>query len=192
VWRDDDSAATREMPNLDTGADRTLLPTGLMEPLGITPADCDPVRCTTQERSWAGHTSPAFGSCCGPATSGASTSSSATPARGHVTVRSILYSKRPLGRDRNLRDFAVGRGTLKGQSRSACPPPSVHQAPLAGAFNDLDSIPVRVADEGDEGTLGATAGTVGRLLRLDALLGQLAERAVEVVHGDRDVVVARA
>src|SRR5688572_17740117 len=60
------------------------------------------------------------------------------------------------------------------------------------AADQLDAIAVRVAHEGDHRALRAAAGPVGRLLRLDALAGELAERPVQVVDQDRDVVVARA
>src|SRR4051812_29499147 len=58
------------------------------------------------------------------------------------------------------------------------------------ALDYLDSIPVRVADEADAGA--ALADGVGRPLRLDPLLRERAESAVEVVDRDRDVAVAGA
>jgi hypothetical protein len=58
--------------------------------------------------------------------------------------------------------------------------------------DQLDPVAVRVADEADPVALGTAAGAVRRLLRLDALGRELLEGAVEVVDGDRDVVVAGA
>src|SRR5215218_930077 len=70
-------------------------------------------------------------------------------------------------------------------------------ATLAGALtrvsallDQLDAVAVGVAHEADPVT--ALAHPVRRLLGGDALSGQLAERAVEVVDGERDVVVAGA
>src|SRR4051812_43095203 len=60
----------------------------------------------------------------------------------------------------------------------------------SGALDELDPVAVRVADEADPGAAGADL--IGRLLRLDALLAQPRERAVEILDGERDVVVARA
>src|SRR4051812_16577646 len=64
---------------------------------------------------------------------------------------------------------------------------SVNVTPLA-ATDQLDAIPVRVADEAEEAA--ALAHLVRRPLRLDALLAEPRERAVEVVDADRDVAVA--
>src|SRR2546423_10842350 len=60
----------------------------------------------------------------------------------------------------------------------------------SAALDELDAIAVRVAHEADP--RAALAHPVQRLLRLDALLRQRREDAVEVVDGDRDVVVAGA
>ncbi len=58
------------------------------------------------------------------------------------------------------------------------------------ALDELDAVVVRVADEADPGA--AFGHLVRRALGLDALLGELGERAVEVVDADRDVTVGRA
>jgi hypothetical protein len=60
------------------------------------------------------------------------------------------------------------------------------------SVNQFNAVAIRVGDEADPPDLLAPARRVGRLLRLDALLGQLGEQAVEVVDGERDVVVALA
>ena len=57
-------------------------------------------------------------------------------------------------------------------------------------LDQLDAIAVRIADEADP--RAALAHPVRRLLGLDALARRAAERAVEVVDGQRDVVVAGA
>ena len=59
-------------------------------------------------------------------------------------------------------------------------------------LDQLDAVPIRVADEADAGALGAATGPVGGLLRIDSLGGQSLEGAVEVLDADRDVVVAGA
>src|SRR4051794_26102298 len=59
-----------------------------------------------------------------------------------------------------------------------------------GLLDELDAVAVRIADEADpERRVGVDL--VRRLLRVDALLGEVRELAVEVVDGHRDVVVAR-
>src|SRR3954447_26062371 len=63
---------------------------------------------------------------------------------------------------------------------------------LRSALDQLDAIAVRVAHEGDHRPLGAAAGAVRRLLRLDPVLLEAAECALEVLQRERDVVVARA
>ena len=57
-------------------------------------------------------------------------------------------------------------------------------------LDQLDAVAVGVLHEADP--VAALPHLVGRLLRLDAVGRQALERAVEVVHADRDVVVARA
>src|SRR5688500_2237074 len=57
-------------------------------------------------------------------------------------------------------------------------------------LDGLDPVAVRVADEADP--RATRPYLVRRLLGLDAALGQRGELAVEVVDGQRDVVVARA
>src|SRR5206468_3993634 len=57
-------------------------------------------------------------------------------------------------------------------------------------FDELDPVAVRVADEAEPRS--AFAHGVRRPLGLDALLCQPGQRAVEVVHGQRDVAVAGA
>src|SRR5215207_3534927 len=61
---------------------------------------------------------------------------------------------------------------------------------LLALFDELDAVPVRVTDEAQP--RAALAHGIGRLLRLDAHAGETLERAVHVLDGDRDVVVARA
>src|SRR4051812_29666247 len=58
------------------------------------------------------------------------------------------------------------------------------------ALDELDPVAVRVADEAEP--RAARAHGVRRALGLDALAGELLERPVEVVHGERDVPVAGA
>ena len=58
------------------------------------------------------------------------------------------------------------------------------------ALDQLDAVAVGVAHEAQ--ARAALAHGVGRLLGLDALPGQAGQRRVEVVDGDRDVVVAGA
>src|SRR4051794_6975845 len=58
------------------------------------------------------------------------------------------------------------------------------------ALDELDPVAVRIADEAQ--ARAALADAVRRLLGLDALLAQALEGAVEILHGDRDVVVAGA
>src|SRR3954465_2967217 len=58
------------------------------------------------------------------------------------------------------------------------------------ALDELDPVAVRIADEAQ--ARAALADAVRRLLGLDALLREALERAVEVLDGDRDVVVAGA
>src|SRR5262245_1705661 len=60
------------------------------------------------------------------------------------------------------------------------------------AVDELDPVAVRILDEADPADLGAAAGGERRLLGLDADLRQLREERVEVVDGERDVVVAVA
>src|SRR5436853_7523400 len=57
-------------------------------------------------------------------------------------------------------------------------------------LDELGPVAVRVADEAQP--RAALADGVRRLLGLDAVLAQTGERAVEVLDGDRDVVVAGA
>src|SRR5262249_54941027 len=57
-------------------------------------------------------------------------------------------------------------------------------------LDDLDPVLVRIADDADP--IAAVPHRVRRALRLDPLLGQAGERAVEVVHPDRDVPVPAA
>ena len=65
------------------------------------------------------------------------------------------------------------------------------EPPELADLDQLDAVAVGIADERDART--ALAHLVRRLLGLDAVLGrQRPELAVEVVGGDRDVVVARA
>src|SRR4051812_8936574 len=58
------------------------------------------------------------------------------------------------------------------------------------ALDELDPVAVRIAHEAEP--RAALANAVGRLLGLDPLLAEALERAVEVLDGDRDVVVAGA
>src|SRR5687767_6811060 len=67
---------------------------------------------------------------------------------------------------------------------------SLAVTPVSALLDQLDAVAVGVAHEADP--VAALPHAVGRLLRLDALARQLAQRAVEVVDGERDVVVARA
>src|SRR3954470_3765875 len=60
----------------------------------------------------------------------------------------------------------------------------------SASLDELDAIAVGVADETDP--RAALAQPVRRLLGLDAMAAQPLEGAVEVVDGQRDVVVARA
>src|SRR5215213_3560104 len=60
----------------------------------------------------------------------------------------------------------------------------------SASFDQLDAVAVRIADEADP--RAALAHAVGRLLGLDAVPAEPLEGAVEVVDGERDVVVARA
>src|SRR5262245_32411091 len=60
----------------------------------------------------------------------------------------------------------------------------------SGALDQLDAVLIRVADEAEPAA--ARADGVGRPLGLDALLGELGERLVEVADGHRDVPVAGA
>ena len=60
----------------------------------------------------------------------------------------------------------------------------------ARALDHLDSVAVRIAHEADP--RAALAQAVRRLLGLDALLGEVRQRGVQIVDGQRDVVVARA
>src|SRR5919108_1998028 len=64
-------------------------------------------------------------------------------------------------------------------------------ATLTAALDQLDPVAVRVAHEADARALGAASGPVRRLLRIDPVRRQSLERAVEVLDGQRDVVVAR-
>ena len=73
---------------------------------------------------------------------------------------------------------------------SAAASPRRPASPLLA--DQLDAVPVRVADEGDPVALGAPARAVGRLLGLDAVAGEPLEGSVEVVDGEGDVVVAGA
>src|SRR3954464_6698766 len=57
-------------------------------------------------------------------------------------------------------------------------------------FDELDPVAIRIAHEADPRP--ALTDAVRRLLRVDALRGQVVQRAVEVVDGKRDVVVAGA
>ena len=57
-------------------------------------------------------------------------------------------------------------------------------------LDELDAVTVGIAHEAD--ARAVLAHRVGRLLGVDSLLGEPAERRVEVRRGDRDVVVARA
>src|SRR5918994_2040036 len=61
---------------------------------------------------------------------------------------------------------------------------------VSALLDQLDAVAVGVADEADPAA--ALAHAVRRLLRVDALAGELAQRRVEVVDRQRDVVVARA
>src|SRR5918999_1902596 len=63
---------------------------------------------------------------------------------------------------------------------------------VLGALDQLDAVAVRVAHEADPRALGAASGPVRRLLGLDALGCQPLERPLQVLHAERDVVVARA
>src|SRR6185503_11971765 len=60
------------------------------------------------------------------------------------------------------------------------------------AADELDAVAVGIPYERDEGTLGAAARAVRRLLGLDAVLGELLQRPLQVVDQDGDVVVTRA
>jgi hypothetical protein len=58
------------------------------------------------------------------------------------------------------------------------------------AVDELDSVAVRIRNERDPRKIVPVARTVRRLLRLDADLGQVRERGVDVLHCDGEVVVA--
>src|SRR6185295_16317665 len=60
----------------------------------------------------------------------------------------------------------------------------------SAAFDELDPVAVRVADEAEP--RAAFAHRVGRALGLDPLPRELLERPVEVVHAQRDVAVGGA
>src|SRR5579864_8240605 len=63
--------------------------------------------------------------------------------------------------------------------------------PASGSpFDDLDPVLVGIANEAE--TISALPHRVGRALRLDALLLELRQGAVEVVDADRDVPVGAA
>src|SRR6266498_4195396 len=56
------------------------------------------------------------------------------------------------------------------------------------ALDQLDAVAVRIPDEAEP--RAALAHGVRGAFRLDALLGEARERAVQIVHGDGDVAVA--
>src|SRR3954453_8106583 len=60
----------------------------------------------------------------------------------------------------------------------------------SASFDQLDAVTVGIAHEADP--RAALADPVGRLLGFDAVAAEPLEGAVEVVDGERDVVVARA
>src|SRR3954452_7529367 len=62
----------------------------------------------------------------------------------------------------------------------------------AAAADDLDPVAVRIGDERDQRQPVAAARVVGRPLGLHAELREVRERGLDVLDGDRDVVVAVA
>src|SRR3954454_20864820 len=141
---------------------------------------------------------------------------SPTPvARQKCANSSIVSSARSIGSGASSPAASSPAPTRTGSWMSsvrrhhACPPCSPHEKTTrrnefdprsmtarrrsltaSASFDQLDAVAVGVAHEADP--RAALPDPVGRLLGLDAVAAEPLERAVEVVDGQRDVVVARA
>src|SRR5829696_3747155 len=113
-----------------------------------------------------------------------------------LAARPGLGSVRRVGCDIGARDL-FGLRTGHAENPMSHPGRPTHTEPTArgrvagsAPLDELDAIAVRVTHEADP--RAALVHPVGRLLGLDALPAELLERAVEVVDGEGDVVVAGA
>src|SRR3954469_22140633 len=76
------------------------------------------------------------------------------------------------------------------RSSCSCVPQGAARVGALSAPDELDPVTVRILDKAEP--RASLAHLVRLALRLDALLGESRQRAVEIVDPDRDVAVGRA